>query len=213
MNKYIGGMNEIKADDELRRAIISSVRQASGNKHHPFFTRTRAIAVVVAVSVLCIAGWYGWSALEQDGGPQSAHRARALFDGFVLTAYAADGTPVEVKPDISFPLGHYGLTMSSVPGFPLKIAADQADSITLKATDGAFLLWTPPASRVIDKGRQLDIRPGDTVYWSPLSDTNDKPATESRLEIEAYRNHAKLGSRTVIVRSDDHYAYSGQLVE
>ncbi|MGM0884858.1 MAG: hypothetical protein ACQEXQ_27935 [Bacillota bacterium] len=202
MNRYIDGMNEIKASDELKKSIINDAKKYQSKG----FAFQKTTALLAAVCTFILLAMFGLSFLQPNSD-------KPLFDGFVLTAYAADGTPVEIKPNVGFPLGKYQMTMSSVPGFPINIVSGEADVISLRATDGSFLLWTPPASKVVNKGTQLEIKSGDTVYWSPLSDGVNKTVAKSAIEVIAYQNDKELGRRTIEINRKDDYSYSGILVE
>lgn len=215
-NKYIDGMNEIKADEELKRKIISNVKQDSSRQASRFFTfKKAAAAVAIAFAFIMVVSVgipivQNYSHMEKQG--QS--KVHSLFNGFVITAYAEGGAPVEVKPDVEFTLGKYQLTMSSVPGFPVKIVCDEADTIKLTATDGDLLLWAPPEYKILNKGKVLEIKSGDTVYWSPMSEASSNvAATNCTLVIEAYKDNEKLGSNTIKLSSDDGYTYTGILSE
>ncbi|RCW40601.1 hypothetical protein [Paenibacillus prosopidis] len=162
---------------------------------------------MAAVCTFILLAMFGFSFLQPESD-------KPLFDGFVITAYAADGTPVEVKPNVGFPLGMYQMTMSRVPGFPINIVSGEADVISLQATDGSFLLWTPPDSKVVDKGKQIDIKSGDTIYWTPTNDDDFRTiASTSSIEVIAYQNDKELGRRTIEINRKDDYSYSGILVE
>lgn len=207
MNRYIDGMNEIKASDEMKKSIINDAK-----KHHVTglphaFVFKKAAALTAAACTIILLAMFGFSFLQPNSD-------KLLFDGFVLTVYAEDGTPVEIKPNVGFPLGKYQMTMSSVPGFPINIVSGEADVITLRATDGSLLLWTPPASKVVDKGKQLDIKSGDTVYWTPFRDGDTKTiASTSAIEVIAYQNDKELGRRMIEINRKEDYSYSGILVE
>jgi hypothetical protein len=214
--KYINGMNEIKADDELKRKIISSGKQSSSKQVSHFFTLKKAMVVVAAACAFALFISFGLPFVRNDSNSikQGPAGVTPLFAGFVITAYAADGTPVEVKPNVDFPLGKYQMTMSSVPGFPVNIVSDNADTIKLTVTDGGLLLWSPPTYKVLYKGKKLDIKSGDTVYWTPMDEAgSDAIAAKCTLVIKAYKNNEILGGTSIKIASDDNYVYTGRLEE
>jgi hypothetical protein len=137
----------------------------------------------------------------------------SLFSGFVVTAYAADGTTVEVKPNVEFTLGKYELTMSSAPGFPVKIICDKAEIIKLSVTDGGFILWKPEDSKINYMGKNLDVKSGETVYWSPMSEGSTKIASSCTFTMEAYKDNNKLGTNTINIESNNNFAYTGKLMK
>lgn len=85
----------------------------------------------------------------------------------VITAFAADGEEVALTHDVKFTADPYQLTMSSVPGLPFEVVCPEADSIRVTVTEGGILTWDPDTFKVIRRGTEHTIRPGDTVYWTP----------------------------------------------
>jgi hypothetical protein len=202
-------MNEIKATDELKQTIIS---QAGMNTivpqtaARPFRSKLAVIAVSCMIIFLLAIGGSIVVHNQDQANPS------ALFSGFVVTAYAADGTPLVVKPDVDFPLGQYSMLMSSVPGFPVKITSKDADKIELQTSEGQLLLWNPKDSIVIPQGKKATFKSGDTIYWTPLVEGDQIQAVDhSKLEITAYKDMKKLGSSTIEIKSEDHIMYKGKL--
>lgn len=215
-NKYINGMNEIKADDEFKRKIISNIKQSNSKKISRFFTSQKVITAVAVACTFAIIILFGVPFIQNgsDTLRKGQSEMQSLFDGFAITAYAADGTSIEVRPNVQFPLGKYQMTMSSVPGFPITIACEKADVIKLTATDGEFLLWIPPDWQVYNKGKELAIKSGDTVYWSPSKEGNTSAiATNCNLVIKGYKNNIELGSNSIKIELDGNYTYTGRLLE
>lgn len=204
-------MHEIKADEELKQKIISNVIKSNFKDGSHFFILKKTFTFFVVACSLTLVTMFGFRFIQDIGDTPKIGQYQTLFGGFVLTAYA-DGTPVEVKPNVNFLLGKYQLTMSSVPGFPIKIVCDEADAIHLKAGYGVFKLWTP-ALEVLDAGNRIDIKSGDTIYWSPIPDKDhDTAPTKITLEITAYKNNKVLGNSTIeIIKSDDNITYNGIL--
>lgn len=202
IRSYYRGMNEIQADDELKKKILRSAKSNQSRKKTAFFSIGIASACIAVVCAIAMFAFWGTSSKPRQ----------PLFDGFAITAYAANGAPVEVKPQVHFPLGSYQMTMSSVPGFPIKIGSDTADSIRLIVTDGELLEWNPPNYQVRNRGKEMEIRSGKTIYWSPLSDDGKAAiATKTTLEIKAYQNKKEIGSQFIEITSDGNYSYSGFL--
>lgn len=209
--KYVNGMNEIKADDELKQTIINKASMSAAVPR----TVDRAFRKKVAmIAVSCILIF-----LLAIGGPLVLHNGdqanpSTLFSGFVVTAYEADGVPLVVKPGVDFPLGQYSMFMSSVPGFPITIASKDTDKIELRTSEGQLLLWNSADSKVIPQGKEATVKSGDTIYWTPLveGDQTQSAATESILEITAYKDMNKLGSSMIEIKSKDHNMYKGKLI-
>jgi hypothetical protein len=191
--------------------VIHNVIKSNNKVGSHFFKLKKTVAIVAIACSLAVVAMIGNQLIKGNGDTTKLGQYQALFRGFVLTAYAEDGTPVEVKPNVNFLLGKYQLTMSSVPGLPIKIAYDEADTIQLKAGYGTLKLWT--GAEVLDAGNSIEIKSGDTIYWSPIPDkNNDTAPIKSIVEITAYQNNKILGNSTIeIIKSDDNISYNGIL--
>jgi len=213
-NKYINGMNEIKADDSLKIKIINSVKESKTKHITRFFVLKKTAALIAVACTFVLVITYGIQYIQNKDNKinQSQSTMKTLFPDFVITAYAADETHFTIKPNVDFPLGKYEMTMSSVPGFPLKIVCNGADIIKLTVTDGEFLLWAPPDGKVYNKGKKLEIKSGDTVYWTPLKEINSDSITSScTISIKAFKSNKELGSNTIKIKSENNYSYIGRL--
>jgi len=203
-DQYINGMNEIKAGDELKREIISRVKQNNANRLSQGFPFRKVISVLTAVCVLITVIVFGI--------PFVQNRSNRAEDAFVITAYAADGSAFKLTPAVDFLLGKYQVTMSSVPGFPLKVLCAAADTIQLTVTDGEFLLWSTSDWKVRNQGKELQIESGETVYWTPLQESNTETiARNCTISLKAFKNNQELGSTSIKIESDDHFTYTGRL--
>jgi hypothetical protein len=209
--RYMNGMNEIKVGEVLKQSIISkssSIEAATHTGVHSFRNKvTMFVAACVIIIIIAIGG-----PLILHVGDQANSDPSTLFKGLEITAYAADGAPQVIKPDVSFPLGQYSLIMSNVPGFPITIDCKDANQIRLRTTEGQLLLWTPSDSKVIPQGKEATVKSGVTIYWSPLEEGNQSQrAIKSILEITAYKDKKKLGSSAIEIKSEDHVMYKGKL--
>lgn len=219
-NKYINGMNEVKADDNLKRKIINNIEEnnfsesAFAQPSH-LFTFKKAVAVIAFVCTFAFVMTLGLPNFKNNNTKNVPKLGvKKAFHDFVITAYAADGTTFNIKPNVEFSLGKYQMTMSSVPGFPLKIVCKDADTIKLTATDGEFLLWAPPNFKVQNKGKELEIKSGDTLYWSPQKSSNSNTAaSNSTILIKAYKGKKEIGTNSIKIQSDNTYSYVGKLSE
>ncbi|OWR29597.1 hypothetical protein CDO73_15550 [Saccharibacillus sp. O23] len=209
-NEYAKAVEEIRASDELKQSIVrralsdSSVPRTSVA---PFRRRTAMVAVAAAFVLLFAIVGPLWLRGNDSG------RAPAWFDGFAVTAYAADGAPINVKPNAEFPLGRYSMFMSSVPGFPVAVSAEGADRIEIRASAGELLSWSPSDSRVRGQGDRMDLKAGETFYWSPLRETGSSAADSAELEMTAYRQNEKLGSGRIEIKADDGGLYMAKWIE
>ncbi|WP_040952235.1 hypothetical protein [Gorillibacterium massiliense] len=212
LETYAEGMGEIKADDRLKADLIrrlSQERERMGNtgRYRGTLHRTAywmaACAVALVIFLFGLPNLQGTEHLSETGRP---------FHRFVLTAYAADGSSFEIKPQVEFLLGRYSPLMSSVPGFPLKAEAEGADRIEWMASEGNFVLWNPPDYKVYNKGQSVSLRPGETLYWSPLDEGAQTAAEKSAVTVTAYADGKKVGSAQIEIASDKDYFYKGKLV-
>ncbi|MFF2092184.1 hypothetical protein [Paenibacillus sp. NPDC058174] len=208
--KYVSEMNEIRADHSLKQAIINkceTTASTSQNTKQVIYSRFIMAGVSCLVLFLLLIGG---RLIFQNGDKDNP---TALFSGFIVTAYAADGASLVVEPNIDFPLGQYSLLMSSVPGFPITIASKNADRIKVQSSEGQLILWNPADSKVIHLGEQAAVKSNDTIYWSPLveGDQLRSVATSGILQITAYKGDTKLGSSTIEITSDKQGKYTGKL--
>ncbi|REK76107.1 hypothetical protein [Paenibacillus paeoniae] len=199
MNRFVQGMKEIMLSEEMKRAIVQNNKQSKS----VFFTIRKVLVMSACIFLIfAISGLSIWYNGEQKG----------VFGTITITAYAADGTPIDVESNVSFPLGKYQLTMSSVPGFPLQIASEAADAIKVMTTDGNLISWAPPESQVWSRGSEAGIHPGDTIYWSPLNEHGEM-ASGSLLKVIAYKNNKMIGTHTIEIKTDDLGYYFGVIVD
>lgn len=205
--KYIDGMNEIKADNDLKRKIINSVKQNNSKKLPNLFSK-RKTAIIAAACIFTLVISFCIPYIHTKN-----QEANALFNKLVITAYAADGTPIEVKPNVEFPFGKYSIAINCVPGFPIKIACNDVDTFKLTATDGSFILWEPSDGQIKDIGKELEIKSGDTVYWRPINPDSDDLAADCTILIKAYKSSKELGRTTIKIESGENFIYTGRLAE
>lgn len=104
------------------------------------------------------------------------------------------------------------MTNSSAPGFKLQVAAEGSDEIQVKVTAGSLLLWSPPDYHVYNQGQELTIASGDTLYWSPVSES-DKRTSECRIILTAFQNSRQAGRAVVEISADESFVYTGKLTE
>ncbi|MCA0758729.1 hypothetical protein KP806_27100 [Paenibacillus sp. N4] len=209
MNRYVEGMKEIKADEELKSSLIQSLQQSRTPQPRKKPISKKAALPVAAACLLVVLAVFAASSLRTDRGP-------AFSAGLVIHAYADDGSAVEMKPNVELPLGNYSPIMSSVPGLPLQIGSSEADSISVLAEHGTLAEWSPPASKVINKGSNASIKPGETLYWSPMSEASEWEENPSTLiTVIAYKGKKEIGRRQIEVRvnEDNPLYYTGVLFE
>ncbi|KRE46415.1 hypothetical protein [Paenibacillus sp. Soil522] len=207
MNRYLDGMKEIQAGDELKRQLMNSAKPQPSPGSGKAFAFKKTAALLAAACAIIFLAVFGASFLQSGS-------EKAVFPSFVITAYAADGTPVEMKPNVQLPLGKYSPFMSSVPGLPISISAEGADAITVTVTEGSLSLWSPSAPKVIPKGKSMSAASGTKIYWSPMNDQSpETTAKKSTVSVIAYKNNKEIGRRSIEIRAVDDFFYSGTVVE
>ncbi|WP_141505259.1 hypothetical protein [Paenibacillus luteus] len=207
MNRYREGMHEIRASEEMKQQFIqqTQLRLSTGKSKIMVLMKTAALTAAACVILVMTVLFISPSQISIQPKP---------FSGFIITAYAADGTALILKPNVQLPLGQYSPLMSSVPGLPITIASDEADDIVVAVSEGNLSLWSPSDSKVHPKGKQLHAQPGITVYWSPSVEENTKLLTKkSIVSIIAYKNNAEIGRRTLEIQAADGSFYNGILME
>lgn len=213
MNKYVQGMEEIKADDKLKYKIMTNIELVNSTKQTSKYKFRNAI-ITFALTLLVVIFISIFPIIQNRQNSSNQLAKRQLFSGFVITAYGKNGIPKEIKPNVKFLLGRYSLTNSSVPGFPIKIVCKDVYTIKLNATNGEFLLWKTENSNVINKGKEIEIKSGDTVYWSPLAQNHlDSNVKTCNIEIKAYKLGKEIGSNIVCIKEESDFAYSGVLLK
>lgn len=207
--KYVNEMNGIKADEEFKNTIISQVISSTDGSLTVARKLRSKVAMVVASCLVVFLLAIGTQLIFHKGDKDSS----GLYKRLVITAYAADGAPILVSPDVDFPLGQYSMNMSSVPGIPITITCKDADKISLRTSEGTLLLWNPwGGSRVIPLGQETTVKSGITIYWNPVAESDlSKVAIESLIDLSAYKDKKKLGSSTIEIKSQDRITYKGKL--
>lgn len=216
-NKYIGGMSEIKADEELKNKLLNINKIKNQSKYYFSNLKIASIFAIAFIFVLffnvCLP--YMQNVLKTNEAiTTKTPIAKKIFGGFVITAFAADNSSFEVKPNVDFLIGKYQLVMSSVPGFPLKIECDDAESIKVSITDGELLLWNSSDSKIHNKGKELIINSGDTIYWAPLQeDSSNTLTSSSTVNIIAYKGDKEIGKNIIKIEAVDRISYMGRMIE
>ncbi|MBP2002247.1 hypothetical protein J2Z69_003319 [Paenibacillus shirakamiensis] len=207
-DKYVNGMNKIIMKDELKQLIIKNVERNSPVSQ-PLAVINHCKVVMVSISLITIFLFIGVAFFIQMGSQNTS----SPFGGFVVTAYAADGTSSEVKPNVEFPLGKYSLFMSNVPGFPIKIVAKDADEIKVLTIKGQILLWNSNDGQINLKGKTATINSGELFYWTPLiAGEQSKLEKNTLVNVTAYKNNKKLGSSKIEIKLDENNIYKGILI-
>ncbi|MWC29702.1 hypothetical protein [Paenibacillus sp. MMS18-CY102] len=205
-DNYVSQMNTIKLDDKTKEKMLQNVLSVSTASQKHRFTVQKRFAVIAAACFLIML-------IALAAPPFLNHKEQPprLVQSLILTAYAADGSPIPVKPNVEFPFGRFSTLMSNAPGFPIMIDSKGADSVRLHASSGRLLLWAPPDSKVTFLDSDATIVPGNTVYWSPLEEGNPpKFAVKSTIELKLYHNGSIVGSGKIEINSENGVDYKAK---
>lgn len=208
MKRYKAGMNEIKADEALKEQIIQHIKESGLDQRSHSFKIKRIALFLVTASLIILVAMFGISYCLDDS--RATKTIEAEFHGIYITGFSKSGSPALVKPNVSF--GEYSIYMSSVPGFPLKIEAVDADRIHLQVTEGSFDSWSPLKPKVIHNDKEFDVQSGVKFYYFPGFDSKYPETASSRIEITVFRKDKELGRETIEIRSKDGIEYTGMLL-
>lgn len=89
------------------------------------------------------------------------------------------GEPIadSLQPTVEIGIEEYTPIMSSVPGYPFVCKGENIASVVFSVDNGGLLLWGPDDFRVKPQGKEVTVESGISVYWSPLTNTQDLPTT------------------------------------
>jgi hypothetical protein len=201
-SRFVAEMNKIKGNEEFKTELIRNVLL---KQDQPTVRKlpAKVFMLVASIAVIFIISELAPSKLLEN---RNLHNVQ-----FSITAYAAEGLPISVKPNIEFPLGQYSLMSSNVPGFPVTINCKEATRIVLRSTNGKILLWNKLNWMVSSKGKEASIESGTTIYWTPIEE--GMRAKETTLELIAYKGDSKIADSLIKIKTDNNLSYNGTLIE
>lgn len=142
------------------------------------------------------------------------------FNGFVLTAYAAnsedyrltenviaDAHTVVMQPHVEILLGKYTPLTSSVPGFPFKFDAEDNYEIEVSVENGTLCRWDRNTGVVTNCGKSTAYIKGEILYWGPMSD-NGNIEKNSTITVAALYNGDIVGKQEISITANDSFFYS-----
>lgn len=154
----------------------------------------------------------------------------AKFNGFILTAYAAEKENSYLATDYKensiatvlttqakVLLAKYSPLLSSVPGLPFTFDLNindnnalEVDNISVATDSGELLTWDTASGVVTNNGISLNCQPGDTLYWTPFI-TNEnanledsyKAGEETHITVTAMKDGRKIGKQIITITETD----------
>ena len=174
---------------------------ADGGDKKPLSRRTRLIIGIAAAVALAAVGVIA-PMLVYTGGPAA----------LTFTVYSSGAAEVALKPGVETALNAFLASGDNVPGYPLRIDADGADTVSVSVDCGSLFTWSAPDNVKTDRGSSWDIKPGETVFWSPYvrSDAQAEagPVPQCTVTVTARRNGTDTAQARLIVRQTGDMAYS-----
>jgi hypothetical protein len=94
-----------------------------------------------------------------------------FLSGCVSNTLPEKTSPVSLQPKVEIGIEKYSPNMSSVPGYPFVCKGDDIASVLYSVDNGVLLLWGPDDFRVRPQGKEVTVKAGVSVYWSPFVDS------------------------------------------
>lgn len=156
------------------------------------------------------------------------------FTGFAIIAYTIEENNKEylsanylnetastvMEPNVKILLARYSPLMSSVPGLPFTFnitdKSIEIDSITVSVNSGNLLLWDAQEDdgAVQDCGAEYICNIGETLYWSPLDETENSIVSNATIIVTAIKDDKEIGHQTIniIFDGNNYYAVAGEFM-
>ena len=150
---------------------------------------------------------------------------KAVFNGFVLMAYAAkskaayysanyteEAEKLILKPDVKVLLGKYTPAMSNVPGLPFTVGItgnDYVEAINVSVDSGELNKWNTDTGIVHSEGQSATIDIGETIYWSPNYNGDTANIKNITIIVEAVTGDTVIGRQKInIIQDESGYYYA-----
>jgi hypothetical protein len=166
------------------------------NKKPPMGRNTRLLIGIIAALVIAVLGVL--TPLLLDLGKSAP---------LTVTVFTNSGSEVTLKAGVETSLNEYLASGSDVPGFPLLIGADGADTVNVSVDAGTLFTWGAPDYVKDEKGMSWDMESNDTIYWSPY-DAAGALIPQCTVTVTARKSDADTAQARLIVRQTGETAYS-----
>jgi len=172
---------------------------ADGDDKKPLSRRTRLIIGIAAAVALAAVGVIA---------PMLVYTEPAL----TVTVFSSGAAEVALKPGVETALNAFLASGDDVPGYPLRIDADGADTVSVSVDCGSLFTWSAPDNVKTDRGSSWNIKPGETIFWSPYArsdaQTEASPVPQCTVTVTARREETDTAQARLIVRQTVDKAYS-----
>jgi len=172
---------------------------ADGDDKKPLSRRTRLIIGIAAAVALAAVGVIA---------PMLVYTEPAL----TVTVFSSGAAEVALKPGVETALNAFLASGDNVPRYPLRIDADGADTVSVSVDCGSLFTWSAPDNVKTDRGSSWNIKPGETIFWSPYArsdaQTEASPVPQCTVTVTARREETDTAQARLIVRQTVDKAYS-----
>ncbi|MEZ4358400.1 MAG: hypothetical protein R2876_07275 [Eubacteriales bacterium] len=216
--------------EEQQENIYESIinKQTGKYKRKVHFKIKLAYSVIACFILVSIAVFIVNTPISNNNATQpskvnslpSTSDGNVLFNGFILTAYAAnnengylsdnyikEAEKLVLSPYVKILLSKYSLAMSSVPGLPftIDITDDENDikTINVSTSSGELSKWDYNTGIVSNIGPSATIDIGETIYWSPDFNDNASDIKDITITVDALSNDTIVGRQTIYISQDE----------
>lgn len=191
-----------------------------------------AFAVAVAALLLFPHFNLGWGDLSNNkevippSGSLSSASKVPVRVGFSVMVYSPktanqsltpdflkETVQTKLKPDSKVLMAHYSPLTSSVPGYPFRFESAKSDTkntdaykIRIITDKGRLLDWNRKNGSVTDYGKEYEMNPDNTLFWSPLEDA--KMATRASITVSMIKNEEKVGEQIISIEEENNLYYA-----
>jgi len=187
-------INQITPDATLENRLKARIA-FPGTSKSPIINRKNSIcrkALVTFAVAACfiITAIFGIPFLNHNSDKVTSDK----FKGFSITAYALDGSAVNLEQNVNISYDDNRTSVDGFRGIPLRISCQDSDSIHITASGGNFLTLDESTGKTNTFGNDIHTKPGSKVYWS-LDPTD--PTWQNKtvsVDITALKNGNEIGS-------------------
>jgi hypothetical protein len=188
-------ITQITPDPTLENRLRNRISVLENAKKPSIISKKRSIcrkALVAFAVAACfiITAIFGIPLLSHT----SENKNPNGFKGFSITAYALDGSAVNLEQNVNISYDDNQAYADTFRGIPLKIGCQNSDSIHITASGGNFLTFDESTGKTDTLGNDIKIKPDSKIYWS-LDPTD--PAWQNKtfsVDISALKDGQEIGS-------------------
>jgi hypothetical protein len=126
----------------------------AGGEQKTLSRRARLVIGIAAAVVLAVVG---------IAAPMLVYTGPAAL---TVTVFSSGAAEVVLRPGVETALNAFLASGDDVPGYPLRVDANGADTVSVSVDGGSLFTWNAPDNVKTDRGSSWDLKPGETVFWS-----------------------------------------------